>query len=222
MNESALISQSQTSTVMELICEICYNPFGDKSLCPRVLLCGHTYCTQCIKRFIQDKSPCPKCSVKIEQKEASRVPVNFLAVSMLETTERGIKESDLGEADIKEGQLPYEGHCLDHSAPNHFMCLKCWKLLCGTCIVINHQGCKTVKIPDALQKVQENKSEDLEVKIQLLQQSNQQRKKYIDKLSVSLKDLKESTNKVEKNLKQETKLKTEGESLLRILKNLKD
>ena len=212
---------------MELTCDICFNQFGEEFLCPRVLLCGHTYCTRCIKRLIQDESQCPKCNVKIEQKEVSQVIVNFFVVSQL-NKEVTSPESDVGATAIPiekktiKGGLLYEGHCSDHSCPNHFMCMNCYELMCGTCVFINHQGCETVKVSDAFPRVQVDKTSDLEVQIQLLQQSNEEREKYIKKLSVSLKDLKESTNKVETNLKDETKLKKETESLLRTLKNLKD
>ena len=222
--------QSTTNVAMELTCDICFNPFGKDLQCPRMLTCGHTFCHKCIDKFIQTESPCPKCNVKIEQKEVSQVSVNFLAISLLEKegkppkgeTEESVLGATAKENSTQKGLLPYEGHCMDHSCPNHFMCMKCWKLLCGTCIFLNHQGCETVKISDALPRVQGDKTADLEVQIQLLQQSNEQREEYIKKLNVSLKDLKESTNKVETNLEKETKLKNEGQALLRTLKNLKD
>ena len=230
-NESALFTtQSVTNVAMELTCDICFNLFGKDLRCPRMLTCGHTFCHNFIDKFIQTESPCPKCNGKIEQKEVSQVSVNFFVVSMLEKevkppkeeTEKLVLGATAKEFETKKDHLPYEGHCMDHSAPNHFMCMKCWKLLCGTCIFINHQDCETVKISDALPRVQGDKTADIEVQIQLLQQSNHLREEYIKKLNNSLKDLKESTNKVESNLKEETKLKKEGQDLLRNLKNLKD
>ena len=99
---------------------------------------------------------------------------------------------------LKNGK---EDHCLDHSALS-LTCMKCYKILCKS-----YKSCETVKVSDALTGVQ-----SLEFQIQLLQKSNEQREKYIKKLS-------EFTNEAKTKLEEETKLKREYESLL---KNLED
>ena len=189
---------------MELTCEICYNDFGEEIRRPRMLSCGHTHCQSCIEKFIQSRSPCPMCKVKIKQTHVIQIPINFYVVAML------------------KNKLKPNGHCLEHSCPNHFMCMKCYKLMCGTCVAMNHKNCETVEASDALPRVQVDQTSDLEAQIKLLQESNEEREKYIKGLSVSLKYLKESTYKVETNLEKENKLKKENESKLKTLKNLND
>ena len=143
---------------MELTCEICYNDFGKEIRRPRMLSCGHTHCHNCIEKFIESKSPCPMCNVQIKQKHVSDIPVNFYVLSMLKDN---------------QNSPGIEGHCLDHSARN-FMCMKCYEILCGKCITVNHKNCETVRVSNALTSVQDGKTSDLEVQIQLLQQSNEE------------------------------------------------
>lgn len=49
---------NESSILPDLICAICSLPFEDAVCCP----CGHTFCRQCITRWIsQEKRNCPLC-----------------------------------------------------------------------------------------------------------------------------------------------------------------
>ena len=76
-------------------CTICYEEYSDlPTRTPRLLPCGHTFCTDCVKSFIGLKAPnrieCPTCKqqsnipvlpvINIDEcPVAKHVPVNFYA-----------------------------------------------------------------------------------------------------------------------------------------------
>ena len=179
--------------MMDLVCEICYNDFDEENCRPRMLSCGHTHCQSCIERFIEFDSPCPMCNEFIYETHVSDVPVNFYVLSMLK-----------------------------NDPESNFMCMKCYKILSGSCVTLSHKNCEKVRASDALTEVQVDMTSDLEVRIELAQKSNEKIEKYIKRLLDSLKDLKESINKVETKIKEETELKKISESLLQTLNDEKE
>jgi hypothetical protein len=77
-----------------VICTICYEEYSDlPTRTPRLLPCGHTFCTDCVKSFIGRKAPntiaCPTCNHNLQLVAqvansvtcpvATVVPVNFYA-----------------------------------------------------------------------------------------------------------------------------------------------
>lgn len=76
-----------------VICTICYEEYSDIPMrIPRLLPCGHTFCTDCVKGFIGQKGPnliaCPTCNkqlqlprvVDVDACPVSKfVPTNFYA-----------------------------------------------------------------------------------------------------------------------------------------------
>ena len=74
------------------VCPICFDTFTY----PKILQCGHTFCSQCLKDFVDDKSTrknflCPLCRAKwkIPQKGLSVLPTNyFVGVSKLKHHEK--------------------------------------------------------------------------------------------------------------------------------------
>lgn len=76
---------------MATLCEICQELFGGKESdpkCPRMLLCGHTFCTACLQSWSQ-KTPddfisCPICMQKgSNSKDISQIPVNRAITTLL-------------------------------------------------------------------------------------------------------------------------------------------
>lgn len=49
-------------TCLALECPVCFELFNERKLCPRVLLCGHTFCSSCLLLLLADDSvTCPTC-----------------------------------------------------------------------------------------------------------------------------------------------------------------
>ncbi len=77
-----------------VICTICYEEYSDSPIrTPRLLPCGHTFCTDCVKSFNGQKGPnmivCPACSKQLQLPAqaggvnacpiSKYVPINFYA-----------------------------------------------------------------------------------------------------------------------------------------------
>ena len=46
-------------------CSICYEGYNDEKKCPRLLSCGHSFCSSCLERLLHGNSIyCPKCRQK--------------------------------------------------------------------------------------------------------------------------------------------------------------
>ena len=43
-------------------CSICFECYNDQSKCPRMLSCGHSFCSCCLERLLRGNTiGCPKC-----------------------------------------------------------------------------------------------------------------------------------------------------------------
>ena len=43
-------------------CTICFERFNDENKCPRMLSCGHSFCSCCLERLLHGNTiDCPKC-----------------------------------------------------------------------------------------------------------------------------------------------------------------
>ena len=70
-----------------LDCSVCFEPFDDQNICPRILSCGHTFCTGCLERVLpaDDKIPCPTCRVEVNVPQAgvAGLPKNFALLNII-------------------------------------------------------------------------------------------------------------------------------------------
>ena len=155
-------------------CDICFDNFSSALKCPRMLTCGHTFCHECISKFIYNKSVCPVCNKEIVQTDAKDVPINYYLVSQL-------KEDNTYEEEIDDADLEHEGICSKHTCPNHFVCLKCECLICGTCLALKHKNCKTLKLKEGLNQLKSRKFDQLEARIKKLTNDNIKRTDFIAK-----------------------------------------
>ncbi|XP_068234921.1 uncharacterized protein [Palaemon carinicauda] len=59
------------------ICHLCYETYKE-TLRPRVLHCGHTYCTDCINKLILNgRLACPTCNTEFASLNPSQIPINY-------------------------------------------------------------------------------------------------------------------------------------------------
>lgn len=67
-------------------CPICFNEFDLKERYPKVLTCGHTYCTGCVEDyvFMGNNRSCPFCKKGIGYSNIEEVPNNYSLMFMLE------------------------------------------------------------------------------------------------------------------------------------------
>ena len=51
-----------------LQCTVCLNEYDDKKTDPRVLQCGHTICSNCVKTILSGSSKeCPLCKSRLNE-----------------------------------------------------------------------------------------------------------------------------------------------------------
>jgi tetratricopeptide (TPR) repeat protein len=67
-------------------CQICRLPWDEADVCPRMLECGHSYCTSCISKLCTKDFPCPTDRRTTKRRRVEEFPKNFGLLSALKTT----------------------------------------------------------------------------------------------------------------------------------------
>ncbi|KAL7630297.1 UNVERIFIED_CONTAM: hypothetical protein RMT77_019557, partial [Armadillidium vulgare] len=74
-----------------MFCDSCLGLFDILKFIPKILDCGHTFCSPCLTIIIRKNSICPNCKTEIKVKESS-IPVNFIALKSLTFIYLGIRQ----------------------------------------------------------------------------------------------------------------------------------
>ncbi|XP_075264023.1 tripartite motif-containing protein 59-like [Convolutriloba macropyga] len=65
-------------------CSICLGPFD----APRMLPCGHSFCTTCLQSLIdRDTRKCPDCRKVFPNRLSQSFPINYAAIRPAENAE---------------------------------------------------------------------------------------------------------------------------------------
>ena len=105
----------------ELECLVCREVYDNQNLCPRMLSCGHSFCTRCLDRLFteeRDKFRCPTCRVKVNVSKAgvAGLPKNFALLSIF---------------DVKPQQESlFDCEVCDDKHPAIFWCFNCKEDMC--------------------------------------------------------------------------------------------
>lgn len=165
--------------IEELNCPICQEKYNGNQRNPRILKCGHTFCTECLRAIIEESEElplCPDCRTQITAIHVESISICYLVKKIIdsvnELNKNILKENDTHKRDSplqqktripsnvskKEvnSKLKFHGQCDEHDAPNHMWCNTCSVSLCGTCVFTNsHSGpednCTFDLLEDALQ-----------------------------------------------------------------------
>lgn len=90
-------------------CKICMENFTD-NIRPRILNCGHSFCTRCLGNFISNGSlMCPMCQLPVEGKSALDFPINFSMEEMIASLKLAQDSGAMGQS------LPPPAGSLRHS-----------------------------------------------------------------------------------------------------------
>ena len=124
-------------------CPSCYEYFDNEERIPRSLLCGHTFCEDCLLKIEQQRITfCPICrTALVKNFKAKKLPKNFIALEL------ALKHHDL----LKKNSL-----CPAHpKEPLRLYCNTCKCLMCAECI-IEHSGHEFVRKEESSFVLEEN------------------------------------------------------------------
>ena len=107
---------------MQPLCTICFEPYNEKKKCPRLLSCGHSFCSNCLETLLHDKTiDCPTCrnpgAVPTGVEELQK---NFALLDIVNGTPK--------ENVVSTGLLDCEA--CDEKHPANFSCLDCKENMC--------------------------------------------------------------------------------------------
>ncbi len=187
-------------------CPVCFEEYDLHKRLPRMLLCVHTLCQECLATLIETtpgRIQCPECrkAMKIEARGVTAFQENKYIVSFLQRESERAKNSFL-RCNIHNRELTH--YCREND---------CKELLCYRCQQSNHNFHNVVEIEDqqevcneAIAKVSqfiEEKKKELLMSKQLVTYYNdfaigrieKARKSFVDLVSTSFQDLKETCQK---------------------------
>ena len=112
-----------TSKIPE--CSICFEHYNDQSKCPRLLSCGHSFCSSCLERLLHGNTiDCPTC------RNPGAVPTgvegllkNFALLDIVNDTPKENVGSNTGSHDCE---------ACGEKHPANFCCLDCKENMCKT------------------------------------------------------------------------------------------
>ena len=203
-----------------LDCSICFERFTDSvDRLPRILSCGHSFCHSCLDVILQSSKLCSTCKESITYATVDKIPINF-ALKTISNECPKLEENSRSKHDLSS-----DGVCPLHYCPNHFLCLDCQVLACGTCIVLNHKTCKSSTITEGLDMLKEKylaqyiakqKKANEDLCKQIDQSTKEQQieiEKYMKKVEQARKIIKENDDKKSKLLDLESNYKDKEKSL---------
>ena len=105
-----------------LECSICCESFDDQKLCPRLLSCGHSFCSGCLEKLLRDKAIiCPTCRSTVSVAAGiTGLPKNFALLDIILATPKHADDEGLHICEA----------CDDEQHPATSCCLDCKEDIC--------------------------------------------------------------------------------------------
>ncbi|CAL4104571.1 unnamed protein product, partial [Meganyctiphanes norvegica] len=132
-------------------CPTCCNEYNDGDHRVRVLSCGHSQCTSCVRaQYSLGKITCAACRRIHAYINWTSIPINYIAEKMKEVID------NLKEENILVPKL-HKGMCAEHSAYKLFWCNTHNEWICPHCFITSHPkgDCCVIPIGEKLTKFKE-------------------------------------------------------------------
>ena len=106
-------------------CSICYEHYNEQSKCPRLLSCGHSFCSRCLERLLRGNTiDCPKCrNPVVVPSGVDGLLKNFALLDIVNET---APKQNTGTKGSHDCEACDEKHCAN------FRCLDCKENMCKT------------------------------------------------------------------------------------------
>ena len=79
--------------MLSLLCDICLEKYGDNERSPKILSCGHTFCSECIKKLLninKNKIICP-IDREIYKTSFDKIPLNRIILDLISEEKKQTK-----------------------------------------------------------------------------------------------------------------------------------
>ncbi|XP_066981687.1 uncharacterized protein [Macrobrachium rosenbergii] len=150
------------------LCESCGGYLGDENRQPKILYCGHSFCTYCVADFFEDDAVhCFKCGFKHHAKSTTRIPVNHILLKIIKSkemsNERVVGPMTMPQGNTQETYLSHHepwssypgrknshtqtvfgepvqhaGKCVKHTLYCTLWCRRCKEWICQDCRLVSH------------------------------------------------------------------------------------
>ena len=119
-------------------CSICFDCYKDQSKCPRMLSCGHSFCSCCLEGLLRNNTiGCPKCRNPVAVPSGVHgLLKNFALLDIVNETAPKQHAENTGHVGSHECEACDEKH------PANFCCLDCKENMCKTAAQF-HKSSKT-------------------------------------------------------------------------------
>ena len=98
----------------ELECPVCRENFDGEDLCPRLLSCGHTFCSACLERIFVYTIRCPTCShVDTPLAGVAGLRKNYYLLGLINSVPHHGGAEGLPICEFCENNHPANSYCLD-------------------------------------------------------------------------------------------------------------
>ena len=107
-------------------CSICFERFNDENKCPRMLSCGHSFCSCCLERLLRGNTiDCPKCrNPVVVPSGVDGLLKNFALLDIVNET------APKQHAENTSHTGSHECEACDEKHPATFFCLDCEENMC--------------------------------------------------------------------------------------------
>ena len=120
-------------------CSICFERFNDENKCPRMLSCGHSFCSCCLERLLRDNTiDCSQCrNPVVVPSGVHGLSKNFALLDIVnETTpKQHVLPNTREKRPLLAGNRSKGSHeceASDKRHPANFCCLDCKENMCKT------------------------------------------------------------------------------------------